>query len=186
MRRLVIVVASGFALFVGVGIWPGVLDSANTEGVLGAADDFVVVGTGPQSQRRVGPYQPARSRRDYAKAVKVFGRPSSWGLNANLCVVRWRRLALDLEFRVEGNCRPPRLRGLGAWCSARMYSRRWRTEEGLRVGDSERRLHSLYRWAKLFDAPPNPPTWFLTSDRKLAAEAWGGTVVALRLWGTCV
>ena len=182
MRRLA-VAASGFALLAGVGI--GVGDTANTARLLRAADDFVVVGTGPESQRRIGPYRSARSRQDYTKAVAVFGKASSWGLNSNLCVVRWRRLALDLEFRVDGSCSPPRLRGLGSWCAATMHSRRWRTKEGLRVGDSERRLHSLYRRAKLVDVPPNPPIWFLTADRKLAAEVWGGTVVALRLWGRC-
>jgi hypothetical protein len=175
-------IASGFALVVGV----GADESASPARTLRVADDFVVVGTGPESQRRIGPYRPARSRQDYARAVRVFGKPSSWGLDSNLCVVRWRRLGLDLEFRVDRRCTPPRLQGLGAWCGATMHTRRWRTKEGLRVGDSEARLHALYRKTKLLDAPPNPPTWFLSADRRLSAEVWGSTVAALRLWGTCV
>jgi hypothetical protein len=170
--------------FVGVGV--GVGESANTALLLRAGSDFVVVGTGPESQRRIGPYRYAHSRQDYARAARVFGKHSSWGLKSNLCVVRWRRLGLDLEFRVDGSCTPPQLRGLGGWCGAKMYTPRWRTKEGLRVGDPEARLHRLYRRATFFDAPPNPPRWFLTADRALSAEVWGGTVVALRFWGTCV
>jgi hypothetical protein len=164
----------------------GADETASPARTLRTESDFVVVGTGTEARRRVGPYRPAHSRQDYARAVRVLGKPSSWGLNSNLCLVRWRRLALDLEFRVDGSCTPPKLRGLADWCSATMHSRRWRTKEGLRIGDSERRLRRLYRRAKLADVPPNPPIWFLTAERKLAAEVWGRTVVALRVWGTCV
>jgi hypothetical protein len=148
--------------------------------------DFVIVATGPEPQRRIGAYRHADSRQDYARAVQVFGKPSSWGLRWNLCVVRWRRLGLDLEFRVDGSCSPPKLRGLAGWCGATVHTARWRTKEGLRVGDSEARLRSLYPRAKFSDVPPNPPTWTLTPAGRLIAEAWGGAVTALRVFGTCV
>jgi hypothetical protein len=178
--RRIALIAIGFALVAGVAG-----ESASPARTLQAAD-LVVVGTGPESQRRIGPYRPARSRQDYARAVRVFGKPLSWGLGSNLCVVRWRRLGLDLEFRVDRSCTPPQLRGLGSWCAAKMHTRRWRTKEGLRVGDPEARLHSLYRRATFLDAPPDPPRWYLSADRRLSAEVWGGIVVALRLRGTCV
>ena len=151
-----------------------------------AGNDYVVVGTGPALQRRIGAYRPADSRRDYARAVRVLGQPSSWGLRSNLCVIRWRQLGLDLEFRVDRSCSPPKPpRGLASWCGATIYTARWRTKEGLRVGDAETRLRGLYPGAKFSDAPPNPPTWTLTPERRLTAEVWGGAVVALHVSGTC-
>ena len=96
---------------------------------------------------------------------------------------RWRRLGLDLEFRVDRSCSPSKLRGRASWCAATIYTARWRTKKGLRVGDTASRLRSLYPHAKFSDVPPN--TWTLTREGRLTAEARGGAVVALHVFGTC-
>lgn len=150
-----------------------------------ASNSFVIVERSAPSQVRIGPYRPGHSHH-FAKAVQVFGKPSSWGLDGNLCVVRWRRLGLDLEFRTTGVCEPPRLKGLAGWCGVSAYTPRWRSEGGLRVGDAVARLHRLYPRAELDDSPPRPPTWRLSPERGLSADVWGGRVVALHLVGYCI
>jgi len=159
-----------------------------------ALDEFEIVVSGPDAGRRIGLYHYGASG-SYASAVRVFGDPSSRGtdnpIESNLCTVRWRRLGLDVGFATSAP-RPCRLtrRGQGAWYGAIVYTRRWLTEKGLRVGDSEARLRRLYPRARFHDVPPRPPFWSLVRQRRpdpigitdvLTAEVWGGVVVAIRV-----
>lgn len=156
-----------------------------------ALDEFEIVVSGPDAGRRIGLYHYGSSG-SYAAAVKVFGQPSSRGtdnpLASNLCTVRWRRLGLDIGFATSAPrpCGPTR-RGRGAWYGATVYTPRWYTEKGLRVGDSVARIRRLYPRARFHDVPPRPPFWSLVRQRRpdiavtdiLTAEVWGGVVVAI-------
>jgi hypothetical protein len=158
------------------------------------ANDFVIVSTGPESQRRVGPYRYLAAG-TYANAVRVFGRPSSRGtdnpVESNICTVRWRNLGLDIDFATSAPkpCASTH-RGRGAWYGITVYTRRWHTERGLRVGDREARIRRLYPRARFRDLPPSPPIWSLIRERRpdpvgvtdtLTAEVWGGVAVAIRI-----
>lgn len=162
-----------------------------------ASGDSVIVASGPDSQRRIGPYRYLQGGGPYAKAVQAFGQPSSRGtdnpIESNLCTVRWRRLGLDLEFFRKGRrgCSPD---NLGSWCGATVYTRQWQTKEGLRVGDREARMLGLYPRPRFSDLPPRPPFWSLIRDRvpapigeydSLGVDVWGGYVVAIQLSGGC-
>jgi hypothetical protein len=159
-----------------------------------AADDFKIVVSGPDAHRRIGLYHYGASG-TYASALRAFGQPSSRGtdnpLESNLCTVRWRRLGLDIGFATSAPrpCGPTR-RGQGAWFGTTAYTRRWHTEKGLRIGDSEKRLRRLYPTARFHDLPPSPPFWSLVRQRRpdpvgvtdvLTAEVWDGVVVSISL-----
>jgi hypothetical protein len=158
--------------------------------------DWLIVVTGKLNQRRLGSYRyyhlnpgPVTS---YEDAVETFGRPSSRSTEnperSNLCTVRWRRLGLEMGFAnaPPDPCRLARL-GNAAWYGATVYSRRWQTERGLRVGDSVARLRDLYPNARFSEnSPPHPPSWGLvwegtdeTAGYSLSANVWDGRVVAI-------
>lgn len=157
--------------------------------------DWTIVVTGKLSQRRLGSYRyyhlDAGPDTSYEDAVETFGKPSSRGTDdpeSNLCSVRWRNLGLEMGYANA----PPEPCALakfrtGAWYGATIYSRRWRTERGLRVGDSVTRLKQLYPEARFREnAPPNPPDWGLVWEGKdetagyaLSADVWDGRVVAI-------
>jgi hypothetical protein len=157
---------------------------------------WLIVATGKPSQRRLASYRyyhlgsaPVTS---YEDAVGTFGKPSSRSTDdvkrSNLCTVRWSRLGLEMGFAnaPPGTCRLSRLR-TSAWYGATVYSRRWQTERGLRVGDSVARLRDLYPNARFSEnAPPKPPSWGLVWEGEdeiagysLSANVWDGRVVAI-------
>jgi len=155
---------------------------------------FVIVATGASAARRIGPYRYLRAGKDYRRAVDAFGRPSSQGtdnpLQSNVCTFRWRRLGLDIGFATSSPRPCKRLKfNRAAWFGATVYTKRWRTERGLRVGDSVSRLRQLYPRAIFRDRPPRPPFWSLAREDRaefgkldvLIAEVWGGYVTAIRV-----
>jgi len=104
--------------------------------------------TGPAPElagRRVG---------TFAEGVRAFGRPalvvSSGALSQPSCTASWPKLALEIDFSTarRGACAA---RDLGRWLTVRASAPRWHTPAGLRVGDTERRLHSLYPTARRLD-----------------------------------
>lgn len=157
-----------------------------------AKSNWTIVASGNSRQRRLGPYYYKRGLirgESYLAAVKVFGSPSSRGSESqsNVCIARWRRQALEIRFSgwPTNPCALEKLRKSG-WWEARVYSRRWQTDRGLRVGDSEKRLRSLYPKARFSDKPPSPPRWVLVQQHQdefvwdlLVAEVWDGRVTAI-------
>jgi hypothetical protein len=155
----------------------------------------LIVATGNWKQRRLGSYhyyQSLKAGRSYRDAVKVFGMPSSRGTDypgeSNLCRVRWQRLGLEMGYAHSSPnpCALKKVRA-AAWYGATIYSRRWRTERGLRVGDSVARLRRLYPKARFSEnAPPQPPSWGLvwegedeTAGYSISADAWDGRITAI-------
>lgn len=165
-------------------------DRANTR--IDKNRDWMIVATGDWRQRRLGSYYYKRDLtlgKSYIAAVKAFGPPSSRGSEnqSNVCIARWQRLALEIHFSgwPTNPCATKRLRKSG-WWEARVYSRRWQTDRGLRVGDSEQRLRRLYPKARFSDKPPIQPSWVLARVREdefvwdlLVAEVWDGRVTAI-------
>ncbi len=158
--------------------------------VVQAGNDFVIVVGGPREQQRIGPYSFAKDP-GYAAAVRALGQPTSRGADAQVsaCTVRWTRLGLELRFAsiAPDPCSPASL-SQSAWSGATVYARAWRTNKGLRLGDSVARLRSLYPKARYRDRPPAPPSWLLVFRAGevgltvyLQAYVWGGRVTALDL-----
>jgi hypothetical protein len=87
-------------------------------------------------------------------AIRAFGRPDR--RDAQGCPNRWRRLRLRLvtaDFGGGPACAPAT-----PVQHVEIFSRRWRTERGLRVGDSLDRVRELYpelrRFSDLFGPAP--------------------------------
>jgi len=87
-----------------------------------------------------------------ARAIAAFGRPSSRRVTSTIsCEVNWTRLGLRATFGNLGGARPgtticsPSVGRLGA---ATIRGRGFRTERGLRVGDSTARLRALHSGAR--------------------------------------
>lgn len=165
--------------------------AATSVAVAVAGNTFVVVAGGPRIERRIGSFHFLRDLGRYPAAVREFGRPSSrtagTGRRDNLCVVRWARLGLRMEFAATpaGPCSDSAL-GRSAWAGATLDAGPWRTDRGLRLGDSLDRLRRVYPQASYRTGPA--PAWLLLFVRGevgttvlLQAKVGGGRVTSLEL-----
>ena len=88
-----------------------------------------------------------------AGAARAFGRPSSRRLEAReVCVVSWNALGLRASFVNLGGARSGRTTcssGVGKLQTATIRGRSFRTQRGLKVGDSTARLRELHPGARL-------------------------------------
>ena len=86
-----------------------------------------------------------RAHPEYGKAVFALGEPSSVTSAGIPCTARWKRLGLRILFESFGGdeaCGEAKAQyGVVKGPAGR---RSWRTQRGLRVGDSISRLRSLY------------------------------------------
>jgi hypothetical protein len=141
--------------------------------------------------KRIGPYRYLEALdhgKSYHAAIAAFGPVTTRGQDANLCTVRWRAAGLEMDFASGPKpCSAGPLKR-SAWYGATAYTQQWVTARGLKVGDSERRLHALYPHARFRDRPPEAPTWSLVRHRVdefnfelLSATAWGGKVRSITL-----
>lgn len=158
----------------------------------GAANDFVIVaGDSATGKRRanlvrIGPFYFWDGRRSrYANAVAAFGRPSGRRAEGNLCRVSWRDLGLSMGFVGQG-CSGT----AGAWYGASVSDRRWRTDRGLRVGDSVAQMRRLYPAATYRRERGRQPYWSLLRYKTdpslgvmdtLAATVRDGRVVVIEI-----
>jgi hypothetical protein len=89
---------------------------------------------------------------DFVEAVRAFGRPArlQTARIPPACTASWPKLGLDIAFAAAraGTCTAG---ALGRWLSVTARAPRWRTTAGLRVGDTERRLHALYPATRRLD-----------------------------------
>lgn len=111
------------------------------------APSYTIVASGGDIQRigKLG------GRLRYGDARAAFGRPSSVrvegvygtsGLNA-VCIVRWSRLRLQMAFSKLLVKTPRCERGMPMF-EARIRGSRFRTEAGLRVGDSSKAIREKH------------------------------------------
>jgi hypothetical protein len=111
--------------------------------------------------RAVGPVRVGSGT--LAQAQAAYGAPTTIGRRPNVCIARWRRLRLSMQFlSFTGNAC-----GVGVLVSATAASRGWRTDRGLRVGATRSRLLALYPRAK---AMPDG-RWLIT--RRACREVGG-------------
>jgi subtilisin family serine protease len=148
----------------------------------------ITIEAGRYNITELGRFHPNRNA-SLKRAIRAFGRPSSRpsNPNANLCKVGWRHERLQIEFANYG--------GHSA-CSSRYGRaqsvkigrfRKWRTSKDLWVGQSTRRLRSLYPraerhgalwWLKEAYSPFGTGSWYPV----LAARARNGRVVGFAGW----
>jgi hypothetical protein len=135
-----------------------------------AQNDFVIAVGGPRQQHRIGSYyvnSPQNAGRSYAAAVRAFGRPTSLRPNAyqtNRCTGSWPSLGLTITFETEAPqpCSATKL-ALSFWAGATIRARLWRTDRGLRVGDSLAKLRRLYPDAQVRKTTAVETRWVLVS-----------------------
>ena len=94
-----------------------------------------------------------------SEAIAAFGPPESKTGARGVCTLRWESQGIVILFAATtgATCRPDQ----SFFCSATLTTHRWRTQQGLHVGDSLRRLRSIYP-----DVPRTGPagieqTWIL-------------------------
>ena len=75
--------------------------------------------------------------------IRAFGEPSSARRRGEVCYLAWRPVGLRATFYNLGGF-DPCSRARGRFGTATMTGRSWRTSVGLRIGDSARRLRSLF------------------------------------------
>jgi hypothetical protein len=155
MRKLVISVAAGAALFVSAG-------SA-------AAQTFTIRG-----DWKMGSFLVKRDG-TLGGAIEAFGRPGSKDrrFGGAACTVRWPRHGLRIDFYNLGGrdaCRP----AFGFFSDARARGPHWETNRGLEIGDRRRRLRNLYPGATYHQVEPGywPAGWWLV--RRPSSIGGGG------------
>jgi len=107
-----------------------------------------------------------------ARATQAFGRPSSTRLQQKvLCVVDWTKIGLRVHFVYLGlpapgktTCTP----SVGLVQSVTIRGSSFRTERGLRIGDTTARLRSLYPGARFKQG-----SWWLASRPAVIGGAPG-------------
>lgn len=128
-------------------------------------------------QGRPEPELAGRTIVTYAQAVRVFGRAvlSPKPAPRPACKAAWRTIGLQIDF-ASGPSASCVARRLGGWLEVRATSARWRTGAGLRVGDSESRLHAVYPNARRLGLPGEARSWELETG---GAFCDGGPTLAL-------
>ncbi|MGH3010270.1 MAG: hypothetical protein ACRDLZ_06355 [Gaiellaceae bacterium] len=115
-----------------------------------AAVAFALVAAGPANAHvftihgdwKIGSFEIKRDG-TLGGAVEAFGRPDSRKRHGVSCTVRWERHALKMVFYNLGGENPCRKES-GLFSNARAAGPHWKTNRGLEIGDSQRRLRSLY------------------------------------------
>jgi hypothetical protein len=122
--------------------------------------------------RAVGPVRVSSGT--LAQAQAAYGAPTTIARRPNVCIARWRRLRLSMQFLTFAGdpC------ASGVLVLATVASRAWRTERGLRVGASKSRLLALYPRAK---AKPDG-RWLITrrACREVGGHAFPGLKAQMR------
>ena len=115
------------------------------------AQSFTIKARGSQTGlgkvHAIGDFKPSRNPR-LGAAIRAYGQPTSRVGGGEICRVRWAALGVRIAFQNFGgvdSCDP---RGGRAQNAVIKRDRRWRTEKGLRIGDTVRRLRRLHRRAK--------------------------------------
>lgn len=80
-------------------------------------------------------------------AVQVYGTPSSRQENGNVCTVRWNNYGIYAQFYVL-YIPPSPCSQNACFQQSTLTAHQWRTEKGLRIGDTRQRLRKLYPQAR--------------------------------------
>jgi hypothetical protein len=155
-----------------------------------SASAAFTIDVGRFSVTSIGDFRPSRAD-SIPAAERVFGPASSRRENSNLsCIVRWKRLRLEILFTSFDSAGPSRCRGtIGHAQSFKVRGKRFRTWHGLRVGQPEaavKRRHpgATFRkgawWLKTATSPfGDPDAEFAALDAKIGPN---GRVRVMRGW----
>jgi hypothetical protein len=121
-----------------------------------------------QGDRSLGPLRVGTGT--LAQARAVYGSPSAVRRSGQTCTARWSSAQLSVSFLAFDSdpC------GSGVVVYAVATGRRWRTDRGLRIGDSASRLRALYPRAKA-----HRDGWWLIG-RRACAEVGGQAFPGLK------
>jgi hypothetical protein len=116
------------------------------------ARSFVIEAHGSQTGLgrvdAIGDFKPERNPR-LAAAIRAYGPTTSRRGGGEVCRVRWANLGVNIRFQsfagTGSSCQPRIGRAQKAVVKG---DRRWRTTEGLRLGDRVARITQLYPNAK--------------------------------------
>jgi hypothetical protein len=159
-------------------------------GVAAAPAAAHTIDVGRFSVSSIGDFRPSRDA-SIPAAEQVFGPASSRReTSAASCLVRWKRLRLEITFASFDAPGPSRCRGtIGRAQSFKVRGPRFRTWQGLRVGQRERavqRRHPGARfrkgtwWLKTAVSPfGEPGTEFAVVDARIGPR---GRVAVIRGW----
>jgi hypothetical protein len=116
------------------------------------ARSFVIEAHGSQTGLgtvdAIGDFKPERTPK-LAAAIRAYGPTTSRRGGGEVCRVRWANLGVNIRFQSfagTGSSCQPRI-GLAQKAVVR-GDRRWRTKEGLRLGDRAARITRLYPQAR--------------------------------------
>lgn len=92
-------------------------------------------------------------------AIAAFGTPESRTGERGNCRLGWESKGIEIVFvaTTGATC----VSNQSAFCTARLTTHRWETQEGLHVGDSLRRLRSIYPDAPRAGGAGFEQTWIL-------------------------
>jgi len=145
MRRLAILTAAGCALSLQGASTAGAASDPTTRTISWASGQVTHIGSLRTTSSRTR--SPTLSR-----AIAAFGRTSSRRLTSfNSCEVSWTRLGLRGTFANFGGTLPGQTTctpSVGKLQVATIRGRGFRTQRGLRVGDSTARLKQLHSGAR--------------------------------------
>jgi hypothetical protein len=154
-----------------------------------SASAAFTINVGRFSVSSIGDFRPSRDA-SIPAAERVFGPASSRRENSDLsCIVRWKRLGLEILFTSFDSPGPSRCRGtIGRAQTFKVRGKRFRTWHGLRVGQPEsavKRRHPGARfrrgawWLKTaVSSFGDPDAEFAVVDAKVK----DGRVSVLRGW----
>ncbi len=99
-------------------------------------------------------------------AIDAFGQPGSRERHGVACTVRWPRHGLRIGFYNLGGQNPCSAE-FGFFSNARAKGPHWRTNRGLEIGDTQRRLRNLHPSALFHSGEESiyPPSWWLVTRR---------------------
>jgi len=147
--------------------------------VVSVRADGVVTQLGPMHPGPLRSAADAERRATYRAAVKAFGHPGALRRRGKEdCAARWFRYGLRIEL-VDYSSRVACVDG--GWIQvASMTSRRWVTDEGLRIGDGLADLRDLYP-----DAERHGSKWWLVrAYSEIGEPGWYGALTAVVHGGT--
>jgi hypothetical protein len=102
--------------------------------------------------RYVGTFHVAPAAHPTLRAARrAFGQPSGLSGDRSTCTGRWGRIELVGLFTTFGGPYATRCDGRLALQVVRVFSPRWRTDRGLRVGQSLARARRLYPRGRMTD-----------------------------------
>jgi hypothetical protein len=159
-------------------------------GLCAAPASAYTIDVGRLSVSSIGDFRPSRDA-SIPAAERVFGPTSSRReTSASSCLVRWKRLRLEITFTSFDSPGPSRCRGtIGRAQVFKVRGKRFRTWHGLRVGQRERAVQRRHPgakfrkgawWLKTAVSPyGDPGTEFPVLDAKIGPN---GRVRVLRGW----